>query len=388
MRGHMAATTATPAPAPAPPRPSLIARVFRGALLTALVIAMVLTGLMVLAIAGLETGGVAFALALCLAILPVPIYLAVVLWIDRFEPEPIGMIALAFFWGATIACFVAIILNSVGELLVAEELGTDAAEIYGSSISAPVVEEAAKGAVLFGFFWWKRHEFNGVIDGIVYAALVGLGFAMTENVLYYGRGAAEEGITGAVVTFVVRGVMSPFAHPLFTAMTGIGLGLAVGSRSRTLRVVAPLAGLAAAMALHALWNTAAGAGLFFGVYLLIMVPVFLALWGVIALGLRREARLIASHLRGMLPEPEVESLASLRGRRRARRAAKARGGRPALRSMRDLQQVAAELAFHREQQVRGVVAHDRSAQARESALLARIAVRRNELAVLGTKRQA
>jgi protease PrsW len=364
--------------AEAPPRPSLIARVFRGAVATALGIAMITCGLIVLAIAGLETGGVAFALALCLAILPVPIYLTIVLWIDRFEPEPLRMIVLTFAWGATIACFVAILLNTIGELIVAEELGTEAAEVYGASFSAPVVEEAAKGAVLFGLFWWKRDEFNGLIDGIVYAALVGLGFAMTENVLYYGRGAAEEGIVGAVVTFVVRGVMSPFAHPVFTAMTGIGLGLAVGSRSRAFRVIAPLAGLGAAMFLHSLWNTAAGAGLFLGVYVLIMVPIFFALWVVILLGLRREARVIATELRGLLPANEVAALSSLRAQRRARRLAAERGGRAAKRAMRDLQQVAAELAFHRQQG-----RTDHVARARESALLARLALRRRELASLG-----
>ena len=360
----------------------MIARIFRGLLLTVLVIAMVTCGLIVLAVAGAETGGVAFALALCLAVLPVPVYLAIVLWIDRFEPEPLRMIVLTFLWGATIACFFAIVINTVGEVIVSEQLGTQAGEIYGASFSAPIVEEAAKAAVLFGIFWWKRDEFNGIIDGIVYAALVGLGFAMTENVLYYGRGAAEEGITGAVATFVVRGVMSPFAHPLFTAMTGIGLGLAVGSRSRSLRVIAPLAGLAAAMILHSVWNTAAGAGYFFGVYVLIMVPMFLALWGVIALGLRREARLIAEQLRGVLPEQEVAALSTLRGRRQARRAAARHGGRKAKRAMSDLQQVAAELAFHRAQNG----SRDRLGQARESALLARMALRRNELAELSSGR--
>ena len=363
--------------AEAPPRPSLIARVFRGAVVTALVIAMVTTGLIVLAIAGLETGGVAFALAVCLAILPVPVYLTIVLWIDRFEPEPLRMIVLTFAWGATIACFVAILLNTIGELIVAEELGTEAAEVYGASFSAPVVEELAKGSVLFGLYWWKREEFNGLIDGIVYAALVGLGFAMTENILYYGRGAAEEGIVGAVATFVVRGVLSPFAHPVFTAMIGIGLGLAVGSRSRSFRFAAPLAGLGVAMALHSLWNTSAGAGLFLGVYVLIMVPVFFALGVVILFGLRREARVIATELRGLLPDAEVAALSSLRARRRARRLAAARGGRAARRAMSDLQQVAAELAFHRQQR-----RTDHVAQARESALLARMAVRRRELASL------
>jgi protease PrsW len=363
--------------AEAPPRPSLVARVFRGAIVTGLVIAMLTCGLIVLAVAGAESGGVAFALAICLAVLPVPVYLAIVLWIDRFEPEPLRMIVLTFGWGATIACFVAIVLNTIGEVVVAEQLGTEAGEIYGASFSAPVVEEAAKGAVLFGLFRWFRDEFNGVIDGIVYAALVGLGFAMTENVLYYGRGAAEEGIPGAIGTFVVRGIMSPFAHPVFTAMTGIGLGLAVGARSRSFRTAAPLAGLGVAMALHSLWNTSAGAGLFFAVYLLIMIPVFLALGGVIAWGLRREARLIAANLRGLLPEPEVAALSSLRARRRARRLAAQRGGRAGGRAMRDLQQVAAELAFHRQQG-----RTDRTARARESALLARLAIRRRELAAL------
>jgi hypothetical protein len=98
---------------------------------------------------------------------------------------------------------------------------------------------------------------------------------------------------------------------------------------------------------------------------------------VILFGLRREARVIATELRGLLPDAEVAALSSLRARRRARKLAAARGGRPAKRAMRDLQQVAAELAFHRRQR-----RTDRVAQARESALLARMAVRRRELASL------
>src|SRR3712207_4063708 len=225
---------------------------------------MVLTGLLVLVIAGLETGPVAFAFALALAVAPVPFYVALVLWIDRFEPEPVRMIALTFAWGATIAAFAAIIVNTVGEVIVSDQLGTEAAELYGYSISAPIVEETAKGAVLFGLFWLYRREFNGVIDGIVYAGLVGLGFAMTENVLYYGRGAGGEGVVGAAVTFFVRGILSPFALPIFTARTGIGLGIAATTRNPGLRVGAPLAGLGAAILLHSLWNTSAGAGLFLG----------------------------------------------------------------------------------------------------------------------------
>ncbi len=357
-----------------------VRRALRAILLTGLVLLMLLAGFLVLVVAGLETGPAAFGLALVLAILPVPFYLWLVLWIDRYEPEPFHMVGLTFVWGATIAAFVAIVLNTIGEVIVSEQLGTEAAELYGYSISAPIVEEGIKGLVLFGLFWFYRREFNGVIDGIVYAALVGLGFAMTENVLYYGRGAAEEGVVGAVFTFVVRGLMSPFAHPIFTAMTGIGLGIAATTPSRAVRAVAPLAGLAAAMVLHSVWNTSAGAGLFAGVYVLIMVPLFCLLGVVIVLALRREGRVIAEQLRGVLPDSEVRMLSSLRERRQSRREAARRGGDAAKRAMTDYQRTAAEIAFQRHQVARGAIPSDRLTRARESALLARMGARRRELA--------
>ena len=362
--------------------PSQAAKAVKALLLAALVGVMALTGFAVLAIAGLESGAPAFVLALLLAVVPVPLYLALVLWIDRFEPEPLRMVALTFAWGATVAAFVAAVLNTVGQALVSQELGTEAGTLYGYSISAPVVEEGIKGLALLGVFLLFRREFNGIIDGIVYAGCVGLGFAMTENVLYYGRGAAEEGVVGAVGTFVVRGLMSPFAHPVFTAMTGIGLGIAASTSNRALRVLAPIAGLLAAMLLHSAWNTGAGTGFFFGVYLLIMVPVFVAIGLAIRWALRRESRVIARQLRGTLPDPEVQALASLRERRRWRQKAARRGGKPAKRAMADLQQAAAELAFQRQQVERGVLRGDRRLQARESLLLAHLAQRRRELSQL------
>jgi RsiW-degrading membrane proteinase PrsW (M82 family) len=239
---------------------SPIARAVRGLLLVALVLAMLLTLFAVLAVAGLETGAPAFVLALLLATAPVPIYLALVLWIDRFEPEPLKMIALTFFWGASIAAFVAVVLNTVGEAVVSEQLGAEVGQLYGYSISAPIVEEGIKAAVLFGLFLFFRREFNGVIDGIVYAGCVGLGFAMTENVLYYGRGAAEEGVVGAVGTFVVRGLMSPVRPPGLHGDDRHRAGhrrldaLAHAARRR------PIAGLLLAMFLHSLWNTSAWLG--------------------------------------------------------------------------------------------------------------------------------
>ncbi|MBV5332193.1 PrsW family intramembrane metalloprotease [bacterium] len=127
------------------------------------------------------------------AILPVPIYLALALWLDRFEPEPGWMLALTFFWGAIVAGLFASFFNTMGGLLVAAAAGETAGTLFSLVISAPLVEETAKGVAILILFLWKRNEFDNVTDGVIYAAMAGLGFAMTENALYYGRQFASGG---------------------------------------------------------------------------------------------------------------------------------------------------------------------------------------------------
>ena len=123
-----------------------------------------------------------------------------------------------------------------------------------------MTEEFSKGLFLFLLLWWRRAELDGILDGLVYAGMVGIGFAFVENILYLaaaynGTDGMGPGGTGAVTSvFVVRCLFSPFAHPLFTSFIGIGVGLAVGSRSRSVRVLAPLVGYLLAVVAHAAWN--------------------------------------------------------------------------------------------------------------------------------------
>src|SRR6185295_15241042 len=109
-----------------------------------------LLGLLVLLLIGVETGPVALLIGLVSATLPVPIYLALVLWIDRYEAEPYWMLGTAFFWGALVAVFFAYVINTAGSVAVA--LMTNdarAARTFGAVISAPIVEESAKALILF-----------------------------------------------------------------------------------------------------------------------------------------------------------------------------------------------------------------------------------------------
>ena len=345
--------------------------------IVAILIALLL-GLIVLLLIGFETGPVALLIGLVAATIPVPLYVMLVLWIDRYESEPLSMLATAFFWGALVAVFFALVVNTIAALITAV-LTNDvrAAEAVSAGISAPIVEESAKAAILLIFFFFRKDEFDGVLDGIVYAAMVGLGFAMTENIQYYGKALLQGGGGGLTLVFILRGMMAPFSHPLFTSMTGMGLGLARQSRNMFLKVVSPVLGLGLAILMHSLWN---GSAILFGfvgfllVYILVMVPAFLIILVVIFLSLRREGRLVrefllADYQRGFLTAEEYNRLCSVRGRMGASFNALSSGGYVRWRACMRFNQMASELAFHRSRVARGIGAENPDVHAREAAYL-------------------
>jgi len=332
-----------------------------------------LLGLIVLLLIGFETGPVGLMIGMIAATLPVPVYVGLALWIDRYESEPLWMLATAFFWGALVAVFIAFIFNTASSVMVAVVTESEATgEAFGAVISAPLVEESAKAIILFIFFFAKRDEFDGVVDGIVYAAMAGLGFAMTENMQYYGRAAFAEG-PGLTAVFILRGTVAPFSHPLFTSLTGIGLGLARQSRNTFVKLILPVLGFAVAIALHAIWNGSivlfGGAG-FLIAYIVIMVPTFAIILIIIALALRREGQIVREFLvqdlqGGFFTPDEYNRLGSIRGRMGANFNALTRRGLGHWRASRQFHQTASELAFHRSRIARGMASSD--AQEREAA---------------------
>lgn len=312
-----------------------------------------LIGVMNTGLSGLVAGAL-------LALLPAPVYVALALWVDRYEKEPLSMLGLAFLWGASGAVFLSFLINTAIEALLSASFEPEAAELATAVVSAPVVEEIAKGVALFLLFVWTRHEFDNLVDGVVYATMVGLGFATIENVAYYGEAFAH-GPESSRIVFLVRGVMSPFAHPFFTAMTGVGVGLAAESTHRLVKLLAPVLGLGTAVFVHAAWNLSAGyADAFFWIYLLIMLPAFLGMIGLVLWAQARERRVIRGHLllagdaQLPLPAERVEELCRWGGRTRALWRAWRRAGRRGFREEERVHQVASELAFHRWRRRRGL----------------------------------
>ncbi len=276
-------------------------------------------GMLVILMTILELGGHAF-IGAAVAFAVAPIYLAIWLWLDRYDPEPVWIQAGALVWGAGAATFVSGILNTLfGQIVYGLTQSKGAAMLLSASISAPVVEEALKGLAVLLIFLALRREFDGVIDGIAYAGIVALGFATVENVLYYGRVVAKEGAPGLLLVFFMRGVLGPFGHAVFTSMTGIGCGIARQTHNTFLRLTMPLVGYGAAILLHFLWNTLAAfsgspAG-FMVIYVIIWLPLFLVFFAVVIWMGFREARLIRHMLdlevaRGLLTKDQADLVAS------------------------------------------------------------------------------
>lgn len=255
------------------------------------------------------------------ALPPLFVYLWVPWIVDRYDPEPWWCLLLCLGWGAIAACGFSAVVNTAVHVTGNAIGGSEFGDVLGACISAPLVEELTKGTAIFGMFYFLRREFDGVVDGVIYATFAALGFAAVENIIYYGNAAKAEMLShageGALAsTFVVRGILAPWGHPLYTSMTGLGFGVARETHRRWLRWCAPLGGYLGAVFLHSVWNTAATISNQLVVLMLPLWFLFVAGFFVLVLSLvKRKGRIIREHLRdevlmGNLTPWELELVSS------------------------------------------------------------------------------
>jgi RsiW-degrading membrane proteinase PrsW (M82 family) len=286
-------------------------------------------------------------LATVIAFTPAMLYLLPLRWIDRYDPEPLWLLALAFTWGALVAVIVSYVVNTVFGIVVYTGTGSaGAANILSAVLSAPIIEESSKGVGLLILLIFFRRYFDDIVDGIVFGGVIALGFATVENVLYYGTGLSDAykdyGFTSGalwsfLILFAIRGMFSPFAHVTFTSMTGIGCGIARESHNGFVRFIMPVVGYVLAVVLHMIWNGITivslivldsydllsnceviglggenvGACGFFVAYIVLQVPFFLILAGFIIYIMRRQRRILNDMLamdvtRGLIPEEHLK----------------------------------------------------------------------------------
>jgi RsiW-degrading membrane proteinase PrsW (M82 family) len=241
-------------------------------------------------------------LSILLGFLPMLVFAWLVFWIDRYEKEPLILLCGVFTWGALVAAGAAFLTNTLlGAGIYLFTRSVPATNLATASLIAPVVEEVLKGMAVLLVFLIAREEFDSLLDGIVYAAIAALGFAATENVFYiYQYGFQQGGLPGLISMAFVRIVLVGWQHPFYSAFVGIGLALARLNSRRWVSLLAGLSGLAAAVLLHAVHNTA-GTLLGGGAGLLAMAVFDWSGWTLMALfaawAVTRERGWLVEHLR-------------------------------------------------------------------------------------------
>jgi len=228
----------------------------------------------------------AFFIILTAAIVPTYLYVRLFYWADRYEREPRWLATVAFLWGA----IPAIIASLIGEVIF-EMPATEASMIgdtilgplFEDAVVAPIVEELTKGFALLLIYWFFRREFDGVLDGLVYGALIGFGFAMTENAFYFVGAFDEGGFGNLAVVIILRTIIFGLNHAFYTGFTGMGLGAARNARSQFARWLWPVLGLSAAITAHGLHNFGADVAARNGLALLISLLVAAVGFGVVLL---------------------------------------------------------------------------------------------------------
>ncbi len=302
-------------------------------------------------------GGPLLVLSALVALVPLFIVMAGIRWIDRFEPEPPAATAFAFLFGAGVAVVIALGVDRWVWSATPLAGSPDGLETFlGAAVQAPLVEEFGKGLAVWIIFWFGRQRFDGPIDGVVYAAWSAAGFAFSENILYFGA-AISQGSAVFVETFVVRGLMSPFAHVMFTALIGFSLGRAAERGVRGLAIGAFIIGFIPAVLLHALWNGALFfVSSFYTYFLFVQVPLFIGAVVLVWWLRTQKARILLENLRyytrsGVILDQELGFLTTAAGRVVALKWAKKRGLKKPLDRFID---VAVRLALTRHRVERGV----------------------------------
>ncbi len=295
------------------------------------------------------------------AVIPTLFYVSIIWWLDRYEKEPVWLLALAFLWGAVPAAILSVILESLLDASVLAVSGEGMLTTLASvSVSAPLVEETAKGIALIALVLLFRREFDDVLDGIVYGAMIGFGFALSENLFaYFLPILTREGLEAGLTNIFLRTAVFGFNHAFWTGTIGAAVGYARLVQNGLWRLPVAVAGWTAAVVLHGIHN--AGASLAEQTFCLSLGISLVVHWGGVLLLLaiaylvwRREKGWIKQGLaeevqQGALTPEEYYLLFQAGQRQRVRWRALVRGGRSGHRAVGDYFQDATELAFKKQQ---------------------------------------
>jgi RsiW-degrading membrane proteinase PrsW (M82 family) len=337
-----------------------------------------LIAILALALVVVQHGPAPTLVGLLLGLLPIPLLVALVLDLDRLEPEPRALLAAIFGAGAGIAVITALLGRALHTAVITTpdlepHASVAVAVSAGTAIGGALVAETLNGLVLVALLASRRTEIDGVEDGVVYGSMVGLGFALVANVYAYGV-AWNTGAGALAEEFARRGIFGPVFQALFTSLIGLGVAYAAVHPGVSSRYLAVVVGWVAAVALDALWNhSVAEGGTPLLITYLILIAVLLAALVAVIYDRRRVIRLITSFLPDfehpdVVTLQDIPMLASLRLRRLGRHWARLNLGIAGRQAMNQYQLAATELAMACHRKSLGQTTEDAYVKHRDDSL--------------------
>ena len=293
-------------------------------------------------------------LCLLVGLIPAAVYGWFVYWLDQHEKEPLWLLILAFGWGAVPAILMALIAQVVLDIPTTWVLPGEglAYEVVGGSVWAPLTEEFAKGLGLVLILLIAGREVDNILDGIIYGAMAGLGFAFTENLFYFGATLAEGGWGNWVFVVLLRTIPFGLNHAFFSGVTGAGLALAYLNRNPLVKFFGLVGGFIAAVIFHGLHNL--GATLAGSSCVTLCLSLLVDWGGILILGVliglvwRQEKGWIAGQLTGEVTDEVYQMITSWGRWQSLRWEALLRGDWSAWRRLGYLRHAATELAFSKQ----------------------------------------
>lgn len=308
-------------------------------------------GLIILAVLGGLSFGVRLFALIGLSAVPLIGIIAYVLWLDRWRPQPKLLLGICLLWGAVAAVILTLVFSIAGEIALVLAGFQGVPSLVGTVIQAPILEETMKTVLLLVIVLAARRYFEGPLDGLVYGALIGAGFAFTENILYLGGAWNEGQVEGLMELFVVRCLCAPLLHTTFSTAAGVSIGLAARKWAWWTTILMWLPGLLIGMTLHGLWNGSMVLLAFIDqeithneivsrVGMIVLSLIYSAAWVTLSLILRRSERMHTQNMlgdyanSGWLTHAEVDMLGTWKGRKNGRDWAKSfPGGKEEMKTM-------------------------------------------------------
>lgn len=188
------------------------------------------------------------------AIVPAIVYSLIVITFTRYRHETGWLLFATLVCGAVLAATLSTLANDMTQLRLVDVLGEARARVLTPAVAAPVLEELCKAVFLLVVLVVRRESERPMLDCIVYGALVGLGFAVMENINYFTLAAVQGGTIGLARSVYLRALLGGLNHAIFSGLVGAGIGGLLQSHGRARGLVWLAVGFGGAIVQHIVWN--------------------------------------------------------------------------------------------------------------------------------------